>query len=307
VRIVVIGAGVIGLTCAVTLAEAGHDVHVRAREIGLDTTSAVAAAIWLPYRALPVDRVTAWGADTQAELTAQARTRPESGIVLRDGAELLREPGDDPWWAAAIPDLRRGELLRPGYVDSYTFTTPVVEMPRFLPWLIGRAERAGVQLTVQDVRQWPTDCDAIVNATGLGGTGLTGDTSTFAIRGQVVLVGQFGLTNWWVDDAELTYLVPRSTDVVVGGTEIDGDWDLEPRPHTAAAILDRAARIVPEVRSAPVLAHRVGLRPGRPEVRLEREELATGPPVVHCYGHGGAGVTLSWGCAAEVRALLEAG
>jgi D-amino-acid oxidase len=307
VRIVVIGAGVIGLTCAVTLAEAGHHVGVRAREIGLDTTSAVAAAIWLPYRALPVDRVTAWAADTLAQLTALARTLPESGIVLRDGAELLREPGDDPWWAAAMPDLRRGDLLRPGYVDSYAFTTPVVEMPRYLPWLIGRAERAGVQLTVQDVRQWPTDCDAVVNATGLGGTVLTGDTSTFAIRGQVVFVGQFGLTKWWVDDAELTYLVPRSTDVVVGGTEIDGDWDLEPRPHTAAAMLDRAARIVPEVRSAPVLAHRVGLRPGRPEVRLEREQLATGPPVVHCYGHGGAGVTLSWGCAAEVRALVEAG
>jgi D-amino-acid oxidase len=305
VRIVVIGAGVIGLTCAVTLAEAGHDVRVRAREIGLDTTSAVAAAIWLPYRALPVDRVTAWGADTLSELTALARTRPDSGIVLRDGAELLRQPGDDPWWAAAMPDLRRGDLLRPGYVDSYAFTTPVVEMPRYLPWLIGRTERAGVQLTVQEVLQWPTDCDVVVNATGLGGTELTGDTSTFPIRGQVVLVAQFGLTNWWVDDAELTYLVPRSTDVVVGGTEIDGDWDLEPRPETAAAILERAARIVPEVRTAPMLAHRVGLRPGRPEVRLEREQPPTGPPVVHCYGHGGAGVTLSWGCAAEVRALVE--
>jgi D-amino-acid oxidase len=307
VRIVVIGAGVIGLTCAVTLAEAGHDVRVRAREIGLDTTSAVAAAIWLPYRALPADRVTAWGADTLAELTLLAATRPDSGIVLRDGAELLREPGGDPWWAAAIPDLRRGDLLRPGYADSYTFTTPVVEMPRYLPWLIGRAERAGVQLTVQDVRQWPTDCDVIVNATGLGGTELTADTSTFPIRGQVVLVAQFGLTNWWVDDANLTYLVPRSTDVVVGGTEIDDDWDLEPRPETAAEILERAARIVPEVGSAPVLAHRVGLRPGRPEVRLEREQPPTGPLVVHCYGHGGAGVTLSWGCASEVRALVESG
>jgi D-amino-acid oxidase len=307
VRIVVIGAGVIGLTCAVTLAEAGHDVRVRAREIGLDTTSAVAAAIWLPYRALPADRVTAWGADTLAELTLLAATRPDSGIVLRDGAELLREPGGDPWWAAAIPDLRRGDLLRSGYADSYTFTTPVVEMPRYLPWLIGRAERAGVQLTVQDVRQWPTDCDVVVNATGLGGTELTADTSTFPIRGQVVLVAQFGLTNWWVDDANLTYLVPRSTDVVVGGTEIDGDWDLQPRPETAAEILERAARIVPEVGSAPVLAHRVGLRPGRPEVRLEREQPPTGPLVVHCYGHGGAGVTLSWGCASEVRALVESG
>ena len=306
-RIVVIGAGVIGLTCAVTLAEAGHEVHVHAREIGTDTTSAVAAAIWLPYRALPVDRVTAWGADTLAVLIALARTRPDSGIVLRDGAELLREPGGDPWWAAALPGLRRGDLLRPGYADSYAFTTPVVEMPRYLPWLVQRAEGAGAHLNAQHVRRWPRDCDVVVNATGLGGAELTGDTSTFPIRGQVVVVAQFGLTNWWVDDADLTYLVPRSADVVVGGTEIDGDWDLDPRPDTAAAILERAARIVPEVRDARVLAHRVGLRPGRPEVRLEREELPIGPAVVHCYGHGGAGVTLSWGCAAEVRALVESG
>ena len=302
-----IGAGVIGLTCAVTLAEAGRDVQVRASEIGTETTSAVAAAIWLPYRALPVKRVTGWGAHTLDQLIILARTQPESGIVLRDGAELLRQPGADPWWAAAMPGLRRGELLRPGYVDSYTFTTPVVEMPRYLPWLVRRAGRAGVRITAERVRRWPTDCDVVVNATGLGGRDLTRDTSTFPIRGQVVLVAQFGLTNWWVDDAELTYLVPRSTDVVVGGTEIDGDWDVEPRPATAAAILERAAAIVPELRDARVLAHRVGLRPGRPEGRLEREPLPGGPPVVHCYGHGGAGVTLSWGCAAEVRQLVESG
>jgi D-amino-acid oxidase len=39
-------------------------------------------------------------------------------------------------------------------------------------------------------------------------------------------------------------------------------------------------------------------------VRLEREEHGDGTPLVHCYGHGGAGVTLSWGCAADVVALI---
>ena len=46
----------------------------------------------------------------------------------------------------------------------------------------------------------------------------------------------------------------------------------------------------------------VGLRPARPAVRLEAEGR-----VVHCYGHGGAGVTLAWGCAGEVAALLGSG
>ena len=45
------------------------------------------------------------------------------------------------------------------------------------------------------------------------------------------------------------------------------------------------------------------LRPTRPQVRLEAEPPGTGPLVVHNYGHGGAGVTLSWGCAREAAGL----
>jgi D-amino-acid oxidase len=59
---------------------------------------------------------------------------------------------------------------------------------------------------------------------------------------------------------------------------------------------------VPELRGARVLSRAVGLRPGRPTVRLDRT-LVAGRPVIACYGHGGAGVTLSWGCARDVVAL----
>ena len=56
---------------------------------------------------------------------------------------------------------------------------------------------------------------------------------------------------------------------------------------------------MPELADARVVGHRVGLRPVRSAVRLEAEGR-----VVHCYGQGGAGVTLSWGCADEVAALV---
>jgi D-amino-acid oxidase len=72
-------------------------------------------------------------------------------------------------------------------------------------------------------------------------------------------------------------------------------------------VLERAAELVPQLRRARVLASRVGLRPARPAVRLESAHHPDGRPggVVHCYGHGGAGVTLSWGCADEVVACVD--
>ena len=91
------------------------------------------------------------------------------------------------------------------------------------------------------------------------------------------------------------YVVPRSRDVVLGGTAVEGEWSRTPDPATAESILARAAAIEPRLAGARVLRHRVGLRPGRTTVRLERVG-----DVIHCYGHGGCGVTVSWGCADDV-------
>ena len=104
---------------------------------------------------------------------------------------------------------------------------------------------------------------------------------------------------------DLTYVVPREKVVVVGGTADVGSYQPRPEPATAEAILARARALVPELARATVVGHRVGLRPARAAVRLEAEQVGDGT-VVHCYGHGGAGVTLSWGCADDVAALVDA-
>ena len=123
----------------------------------------------------------------------------------------------------------------------------------------------------------------------------------------MVLVEQVGLSRWLLDESGPTYVVPRRSDVVVGGTEEEGAWDRAPDEAVAKELLNRARELVPELRRARVLRHRVGLRPARPSVRLEAVTTASGGRVVHCYGHGGAGVTLSWGCADEVAALVGPG
>lgn len=302
-RVIVVGAGVVGLSCAVRLQEAGHQVDVLARDLPLETTSAVAAAIWYPYRAFPFERVGAWSAATFEELTRLAEDET-SGIRMVEGTELHRSPAADPWWRSAVPTLTRVTTMPPPYVDGWTFRTPVIEMPLYLPWLAQRFTAGGGTITRMALADLPGGAPLVVNATGLGGRLLGSDPAMSPVRGQVVVLEQFGLDRWWLDGGGPTYIVPRSHDVVVGGTAEEGDWGRTPDPRTAAAILDRAAAMVPEIAKASVLRHKVGLRPARPEVRLEVEQRGD-TRVVHCYGHGGAGVTLSWGCADEVLALVS--
>jgi D-amino-acid oxidase len=275
-RVIVVGAGVVGLSCAVRLLEAGHRVDVVARDLPLETTSAVAAAIVYPYRAAPPERVGPWTQCSSAVFEELA-SAPEAGVRMADGTERNH-------------DGRRSSTL------------PVVEMPVYLGWLRGRVLALGGTVTRLNLPELPHGGDVVVNCAGLGARLLGGDTSVVPVSGQVVYVEQFGLDRWWLDTTTPegpTYVIPRSRDVVVGGTDVEGDWSRTPSPEVAASILERGARLVPELGAARVLRHKVGLRPARPEVRLERDGR-----VVHCYGHGGAGVTLSWGCADEVAGLV---
>jgi D-amino-acid oxidase len=159
------------------------------------------------------------------------------------------------------------------------------------------------------LEQADPEADVVVDCAGLGAAALTGDDALVPVRGQVVVVGQVGVQEWLLaqsDPETLTYVVPRERTVVLGGTAQVGALDLEPDPATAQAVLQRCTALVPALQDAPVLGHRVGLRPTRPSVRLEAGSLTDGRPVVHDYGHGGAGVTLSYGCAADVVRLVAA-
>jgi len=305
-RVIVVGAGVVGLSCAVRLLEDGHRVDVVARDLPRETTSAVAAALWYPYLAEPRERVLGWATRTYAALAEIAAADPDAGVRLREGTELRREAARAPWWAAAVPAYSRAGSLPPGYATGWSLAVPVVETPVYLGWLTARLEALGGTLTRLNLSALPPGAPdtVVVDCSGLGARLLGADRSVTPVAGQVVVVEQVGLDRWTLaeDDRGPIYVVPRSRDVVVGGTEDHGEWSRTPSPATAEAILARATALVPELGGARVRQHRVGLRPARPEVRLEHDPVR--PDVVHCYGHGGAGVTLSWGCAEEVARLV---
>lgn len=297
-RVIVVGAGVVGLTCAVRLLEAGHRVDVVARDLPRETTSAVAAAMWYPYRALPQDRVLSWARTSYAVFDALADTEPECGVRMLPGTEVLREARPGPWWHEAVPGLQVTHEVPDGWTAGWSFTTPVADMHVYLGWLAARVCERGGTITRLNLSALPGGL--VVNCSGLGARLLGSDRTVVPVRGQVMYVEQVGLDRWWLDNDGPSYVVPREHDIVVGGTDVEGDWSRTPSPETAEDILARATHLVPELRGARVLRHKVGLRPVRPAVRLERVG-----DVVHCYGHGGAGVTLSWGVADEVVSLVE--
>ncbi len=305
----VVGGGVVGLTCALELARAGHRVRLHTADPLEATTSAVAAAIWFPYRAAPADAVLRWGATSLGVLTGLAGD-PATGVRLRPGTYVHRTPEPDLWWTPGVPDVRPATTaeLPPGAPAGTRCTLPVVDTGRYLPWLAAACASAGVRTVpgrVAALDEVPGD--VVVVATGLASGQLLGDDSCVPVQGQVVRLADPGVPGWVLDDDHpegLTYVVPRGRDVVCGGTAVEGATGTEPDLEVEAAILRRACALVPALRGQPVLSRAVGLRPGRPTVRLERLDV-DGRPVVACYGHGGAGVTLSWGCAAEVASLVR--
>jgi D-amino-acid oxidase len=313
VDVEVVGAGVIGLTCALALARAGARVRVISDRVPADTTSAVAAAIWFPYEAAPAERVLAWSGTTLRELVRLAGD-PATGVVLRGGVMCHRHPEPDLAWADEVPGHREAtpdELPPDPAIGRATFCElPVVEMPTYLGWLLDQVRAAGAEVVLDRRVASLDELDAprVVVATGLGARQLPGDPEPYAIRGQIVRVANPGIDRWILDDDNPggdTYIIPRGRDVVLGGTADRHAEDITPDPATERSILKRALALEPRLRDQPILSRGVGLRPGRAAVRLEREiDDTNNRTIVHCYGHGGAGVTLSWGCAAEVAMLL---
>ncbi len=315
-RVLVIGSGVSGLTTGLSLLREGHEVTIWARDVPPQTTSNRAAAVWYPYRAAPVDKVTRWGTTSYRTFLRLAEEEPDAGIIVSTVFDLRAERDDTlPEWASEVGGVRHAtpDELPPGYADALVFETPVIDTSIYMNHLRAAFEQAGGQIeqrTVTSLDEAFAASKVVVNCAGLGARELVGDTDVHAARGQVVRVRHNGYRRVLLDDFgpnALAYIVPRLHDIILGGTDEEGREDTTPDPEQTRGILRRCARLAPEfagITEEDILEVRCGLRPLRSEVRLELERPAADRVLVHNYGHGGAGVTLSWGCAADVVELL---
>jgi D-amino-acid oxidase len=303
-----------GLTCAVRLLEEGARVTVIARDATPDTTSAVAGAVWFPYRVRPNERTGPWGR-VGYERFAGLAERDDMPVTMVELTVLFGEPlTDEPWWLGSMPgDSVRacgaGELPD-GYGDGRAARVPCIQAPAYLEWLSRRFDELGGTREQRELTSLDEpDADVVVNCAGVGACGLAQDDDLRPVRGQVAYVRTREPLRFMVDETgpnALAYILPRPDVTVLGGTAEEGDHELRPRPDTTRDILERTRRLDPRLEHAEYVGSAVGLRPARSEVRLEQDTTADGRPLIHNYGHGGSGFTLSWGCAEEVARFVTA-
>jgi D-amino-acid oxidase len=329
-RVAIVGAGVSGLTCGTLLAERGYRTAIFAEEVGQDTASAAAAAIWYPYDAEPVAAVIAWALATYTVLV-ELSCDPQTGVSMIEQRALSRAGEIQiPIWATKLGARRLQSHvatgLRPvphpaprgggkaqagipaGFTSGFSLNVPLMDTTIYLDYLAKRFDRAGGEIRgarFDSLEDLSSDFALIVNCSGVGAKVLAHDLAVEPHRGQIAIVPKIDLPYAVVcDDTPLMYVIPRAHDCVFGGSnEVSDNRNVD--PADTARIIAECSRTLSIAPPKPI-AQRVGLRPFRKSgVRVEAETLRDGRVVIHNYGHGGSGFTLSWGCAETVFELAS--
>jgi len=311
-RVAIVGAGVSGFTCGVLFAEHGYRTAIFAKDTGQQTTSGAAAALWFPYDAEPAEKVIPWALETYRLLVNLARERG-TGVSIIELRQFSRtdEIQKIPQWAIPFGarQINRDEVL-PAFTSGFTLNVPLMDTTIYLDYLAKRFLAAGGEINgnvrFEKLEDVSSAFDLVINCAGIGARELVQDIDLKPHRGQIAIVPKIDNLSCAIvcDDPPLMYAIPRTNDCVFGGTNEMSD-NLDADPTATARILDECSDVL-KMDNPTVLAERVGLRPFRKSgVRLEGDRLRDGRMVIHNYGHGGSGFTLSWGCAEEVFRLTR--
>ncbi|XP_070555492.1 D-aspartate oxidase-like isoform X2 [Ptychodera flava] len=318
----VIGAGVVGLASAVNILEHIPDVRVTiiADKFSPNTTADGAAGVWMLYNLgnTPEYLQRRWAETTFHHLETLLKTE-ESSIA---GVTALPMFGisDDPMkehWSKIVYGYKQvptGEMVKLFPYAQRKFgtfhITLLCECRMYLPWLMRRFKERGGKLInerILEFQELTGRYDVIVNCTGVDARLLVADNSVQPIRGQLKRVTAPWIKHAVFDFTSQCYIIPCADNIVLGGTTQHGDWNKKPNEDDSEKILQNAHAIYPSLKNATIEHDWVGLRPGRPSVRLETEIRKVGgkeAKIVHNYGHGGSGITLHWGCAQDTTALV---
>lgn len=319
-KVLIVGAGVQGLTTGLQLLAAGHDVTFYTKEpVGvIPRTSHSAYAMWVPVNYAP--RLEDW-ANLGLTQYRTVAADPASGIVLRSIFQLQTDR-NEPWFAASYTGFRHAEPgeITDEYADAHVLPkAPIIDPTVYLPWLRAQVVAAGAHFKkceVTDLNAIPTGFDVVINCSGMGSRKLAADETVFAERVQVLTICNFGqVASVFIDDGgpnKRACVVPHKGYIKLGAVFTSHNEDVEnPDPAAVRDILDRCNRMVPglNAKEDDVISTICAVRPERSSwvPRVERTSLADGRTLVHNYGHDGMGFLLAPGIAAEIVGYLADG
>ncbi|KAI1455730.1 FAD dependent oxidoreductase [Annulohypoxylon moriforme] len=340
-HIVVLGAGVIGLSSALRLQNSGHTVTIVARDFpsGSETidpqTQINYTSPWggahnrlVPPTTPSEEREHAMSLRTFEHMRAVQARYPEAGITFMKGIEYLEAPNDA--YLALSEERAKTELgmrgfrllgkgeLPEGVKWGCEYDTWCVNPMVYCAFLLRRIAILGGKVLRREVRDpreifaWSFEAgpvDVLVNASGIG----FGDENVFITRGQTCLVANpcTATVTRQNADGSWTFCVPRNFDggTIIGGTKEPNNWDPNPSAEVREALLRKFAATYPQILGLDgkftVMKDIVGRRPTRKGgIRLERETVGENKTIIHAYGLGGRGYELSWGVAEGVAQLL---
>ncbi len=351
--VLVIGAGVSGLTSALCLRRKGFAVTVVAESFAPRVTSVVAGALWEWPPAVcgyhrdveSLARSKVWCRASLQIFNELAQKPAETGVFVRPVTYYFKRPIQEKRYHLVKMEELKHEVrgfrhdlgliaeagVNPrGLEDAYTHLAPMVDTDVYMAWLIREVRKAGCRVINRKVAgplhaqaaaiRQEFAVDAIVNCTGLGARELAGEPM-YPLRGALVRVRNDGKAMPRITEAHcisidntdeertFIFIVPRGEDMLIlGGLAEPNEWNLDIGLHNYEPVrqmFERCLEFMPVLKRAEIDAAepvRAGLRPVRD--RNVRVDAEPGTRVVHNYGHGGSGVTFSWGCALEVADLV---
>ncbi|PYH84681.1 FAD dependent oxidoreductase [Aspergillus uvarum CBS 121591] len=277
--IIIVGAGVIGLSCAIRLAQSGHRVTIISRELPgdfhIDYASPWAGAHFRPLPSIkPEDRLEeTLMRETYQELRRLSEIHPEASVRFVPGVEyfdvagpayfdpkLTQENGYASWPGFRILDPREFPEGHGSVKLGVTYTAWVLNSPVYLRWLERQAENLGVQFIRRDLAaleeavfvyreqdREDTGILAVVNASGLG----FNDPQSYPSRGQFIAVANHydkTVSHHW-SDGSTTVIIPRPCGggTIIGGTKEPNNWSHSISNTATTSILSRAAALCPEL------------------------------------------------------------